>query len=257
MHDDETKEFLDSLEELKPGETFRFKCYPGVQCFNECCADLNLVLTPYDILRLRKNLGLSSREFIHDFCHASMAQDTRFPVLSLRMSDNEKHNCPFMRVEGCPVYTDRPGACRTYPLGRATRPDGNGGIEEQYFVVREGHCHGFEESKEWTRETWLKDQGFEPYIEFNDKLMVLLARWKEAGRPLPDKMVHMVMLALYQIDDFQRFITDMKVFSRIEVPEERQKAVMEDEEAALLFGMEWLDMMLFGPNETLKPKARG
>ncbi|WP_147818973.1 YkgJ family cysteine cluster protein [Salidesulfovibrio onnuriiensis] len=255
MSKDETKEFLDSLPELKKGESYCFKCYPGISCFNECCGDLNLVMTPYDVLRLRRNLDMASRDFVHMHCETSVMPDTRFPVLRLRMTDNEKRSCPFVRPEGCSVYPDRPGACRTYPLGRATRPDGKGGVEEQFFVVREPHCRGFEESDQWTSDEWLKDQGFDIYVRFNDRYMGLLARFKETGKQLPDQMVQMVVLALYQLDDFRAMIRNMRVFDRFEVDEERQRAVMEDDEAALEFAYDWLELMLFRSCENLKPKA--
>ena len=31
---------------------FTFACHPGVPCFTECCRELDLALTPYDVLRL-------------------------------------------------------------------------------------------------------------------------------------------------------------------------------------------------------------
>ena len=40
---------------------FRFACHPGVVCFTECCRDLKLLLTPYDVIRLKNRLGLQFR----------------------------------------------------------------------------------------------------------------------------------------------------------------------------------------------------
>jgi len=34
---------------------FKFECHKGVKCFTKCCRGINIVLTPYDIIRL-KNL---------------------------------------------------------------------------------------------------------------------------------------------------------------------------------------------------------
>ena len=42
---------------LRAGDTFRFRCHPGVGCFNRCCRNLNLFLYPYDVIRLRNRLG--------------------------------------------------------------------------------------------------------------------------------------------------------------------------------------------------------
>jgi Fe-S-cluster containining protein len=114
---DQTPEFLNDMPQLAPGEKFQFRCHPGVDCFNACCSDLNLMLTPYDALRLRRFLGLSSRDFVQRHCMVSAGRDLGFPLVQMRMLDDARRSCPFVRPEGCSVYGDRPGACRTYPLG--------------------------------------------------------------------------------------------------------------------------------------------
>ena len=43
---------------------FQFHCHPGVACFNACCKGIDIALTPYDILRLKNRLGISSTEFL-------------------------------------------------------------------------------------------------------------------------------------------------------------------------------------------------
>ena len=42
----------------------KFRCHPGVSCFTACCGNINIVLTPYDILCLRKRIGIDSDEFL-------------------------------------------------------------------------------------------------------------------------------------------------------------------------------------------------
>ena len=49
---------------LNADSEFQFKCHKGVKCFNQCCRDINIILTPYDIIRLKARLGLSSEEFL-------------------------------------------------------------------------------------------------------------------------------------------------------------------------------------------------
>jgi len=49
---------------LGPESQFKFKCHPGVECFTQCCRDINIILTPYDIILLKKKLKLSSDEFL-------------------------------------------------------------------------------------------------------------------------------------------------------------------------------------------------
>ena len=44
--------FLEDKKQLAPNETFSFTCHPGVPCFNTCCADVNIIMTPLDVLGL-------------------------------------------------------------------------------------------------------------------------------------------------------------------------------------------------------------
>ena len=42
----------------------QFRCHKGISCFNACCKNADITLTPYDVLRLKKRLGLTSGEFL-------------------------------------------------------------------------------------------------------------------------------------------------------------------------------------------------
>ncbi len=119
-----------NIEPLE-AETFRFSCHPGVSCFGACCSDLTLMLLPYDVLRLRRRLGLGSREFLDTYTE-TLEGDGGVPRVQLRMGDDEQRSCPFVDDGACTVYEDRPGACRMFPLGRAATagrvfPGGPGG----------------------------------------------------------------------------------------------------------------------------------
>ncbi|NJB68781.1 hypothetical protein GGQ74_002454 [Desulfobaculum xiamenense] len=253
---DATQQFLESLPELAAGQKFRFACHPGVPCFNACCSDLNLMLTPYDVLRLRRALGYSSREFIQNHAVVGMAPDTGFPLFRLRMCDDARKRCPFVSDKGCTVYPNRPAACRTYPLGRATRKDENGNVAERFFIVREPHCKGFEEHSDWASAEWLNDQGLAAYNACNDRYMGLLARQKERGCAIASGQTNMAALALYQLDNFLDFIKGTGVLDRLEMPEERKAAVLADEEARLDFAIDWLELVLFGSTDSITVKGR-
>ena len=130
---------------------FRFACHRDMSCFTRCCANLNLVLTPYDVLRLKNRLHLSSAVFLDRYADSYVDEKYGVPVVKLKMNTDEARQCPFVSPEGCVVYEDRPSACRLYPLGRAAskiheeQPAG-----EYYFMVKESHCLGFNEKREWT-----------------------------------------------------------------------------------------------------------
>ncbi|MBG0777922.1 MAG: YkgJ family cysteine cluster protein [Desulfovibrionaceae bacterium] len=265
-HDEQTQRFLDSLPEIKPGQSFRFRCHPQVSCFNQCCGDLNLMLTPYDTLRLRRALGrlghasenapentpMPSEPFIRAHVEVGVYPQSGYPFLHLRMAEGPGRPCPFVRPEGCSVYPDRPAACRTYPVGRATRVDENGELVEQFFLVREDHCAGFAEDGEWTTDTWCSDQGLPRYNEVNDRYMRLMSRQRDRG-PLPQKFANMALLALYQPDRFRDFVRDTGMLARLGIDAAEGERLLADEEAALEFGMDWLELVIYGDNARLRP----
>ena len=57
------------------------------------------------------------------------------------------------------------------------------------------------------------------------------------------------------MDRFLDFIRDMKVFDRLTVPEDRQQAIFDHEEARLEFALDWLELILFGKSENMDIKA--
>lgn len=36
---------------------FQFECHKDVSCFTKCCRGIDIILTPYDIIRLKKSLS--------------------------------------------------------------------------------------------------------------------------------------------------------------------------------------------------------
>lgn len=269
---DTSQQFLDDHQQLQPGESFRFACHPGVPCFNACCSNLNLMLTPYDTLRLRKSTGQSSREFVRLFAELSAMPGVGLPMLKMKMLDSAGRKCPFQRPEGCAVYPHRPSACRTYPLGRATQPgedgaDGAGDepgqsnkIIERLFVIREPHCRGFEAGTEMDFSAWVADQGLAEYNAANDRYMGLAAGLREMiGRgmpPLSQKQTGMAGLALYQPDEFRMFLGQSGLLERLDISDERKAGVLSgDEEACLDFGFDWLELSMLGRTERLSPKS--
>jgi len=251
---DSSETFLDTMPEIDPSVPFQFRCHPGVACFNRCCSALALMLTPYDVLRLRRALGgMDSETFLKCHARVDIMPDVGFPSLHLAMTRDPGDPCPFVTDAGCSVYADRPGACRTYPIGRATRLDEDGVKREQFFRIEEPHCLGFQESGEWTTATWMDDQGLAPYNASNDRYMELLDRSRARG-PIGQRQATMVLLALYQLDTFQRFIAGTHLFSRLDVSQADQAAILADEERCLDFGLDWVTLVLLGASPNLAMK---
>ncbi len=252
---DASQNFLDTLPELREKEQFTFACNETVPCFNRCCAELTLPLTPYDVLRLCRHFEVESEKFLKSHAQMRSFPDTGFPLPLLKMQDGPSEPCPFVMPAGCSIYEDRPGACRTYPLGRGTKLDDKGNVVERFFIVQEDHCKGFDCGSPWTAHEWLKDQGLDPYNESNDRYMKLMAKVKETGEPVSAKMASMIILCLYQLDRFRVFIADMKVFSKLDIDTARCEAIMAHDEECLNFAYDWLELVLFNVCPTLKRKA--
>lgn len=225
------------------GDKFRFACHPGVPCFNECCADLNLVLTPYDILRLKKRLGMRSDEFLETYTESQPDDGGRFPKLQLKMTNKPKRPCPFVTPEGCSIYEDRPGACRTYPLGRGSSSGGR----EMFFVVQEDHCRGFEQEREWSVEEWLADQGLEEYNRLNDLWMEIITAKDSLGpQEHVVKKIQMFSMVSYNIDRFRDFVFQSRFLQMFDFTPEYVSAAENDDVKLLELGFDWLGFALYG-----------
>lgn len=110
----------ENIARIAPGEPFSFNCSPGIDCFTDCCRQLELALTPYDVLRLRYATNLTSSKLLDRYIIKEQEDTDVFPRFYLTMVDDGKASCVFVTPQGCSIYGHRPGACRTYPLGRAT-----------------------------------------------------------------------------------------------------------------------------------------
>ncbi|MFO7606784.1 MAG: YkgJ family cysteine cluster protein [Desulfurivibrionaceae bacterium] len=194
-----------NVRRLGDQETFRFSCHPGVPCFTECCRQLDLTLSPYDVLRLCEGLDIPAPEFLDRYAVVEKSEEDPFPTVFLAMVDDGRATCPFVAENGCSVYRDRPGACRTYPVGRGAYLDANSRPAELFVLLREPHCRGFEAGPEISVEEWVDDQELAVYNEFNDLLMPLIQhqRIKEGFRP-DDRQQARFLDVLYNLDDFRR-----------------------------------------------------
>jgi uncharacterized protein len=233
---------------LKLDSRFKFKCHKGVKCFTKCCRGINIILTPYDIIRLKRRLQLTSEEFLVMYTTPRLLEKTDMPVVTLRLMDDDLESCPFVKDEGCIIYTDRPTTCRYYPLGVASLSHKKQLNEEGfYFFVHEPHCLGFEEDKEWIIREWRKDQGVDIHDEINAEWTDLLVR-KRSFPPnlkLMEESKKMFFLISYNIDKFKAFVFESTFLDRYDIDAETIEKIRDDEIALLKFGLNWLKDVLF------------
>jgi Fe-S-cluster containining protein len=237
------------------GNTFRFRCHKDLGCFTRCCAKLNLILTPYDVLRIKNRLTLSSDHFLSKYT-VTRINDSRFPAIYLKMNGDKERKCPFVTPHGCSIYEDRPGACRIYPLGRAALKVNRGeDTKEKFFVVCEAHCLGLGEDRKWTVSEWMTHEGVDTYNAMNDRWLEIitypggLGSGKEALRK-----TQMFFMASYNLDKFRELVFNSRFFQRFEVSSIQKETIAADDMALMRFAFNWLRFSLFG-EETMEIKA--
>ena len=239
----------------------KFRCHPGVSCFTDCCGGIKIVLTPYDILQIRKRLNMSAAEFLHTYTEPTYLEKTDFPGVVMKLTDEQR--CPFIKSkkEGCMIYSDRPSACRYYPVGMANFHEGaqeGQDSEEFYFVVKEPHCRGFEEDKTWTIREWRADQGVDLRDKMNKGWMEIVMRRKSFGyqATLSEQAKRMFFMASTDLDQFRSFIFDSSFLNTYDVDQETLDRIREDDVELMLFSYKLLASMLFGTNDVkVKPEV--
>jgi len=227
-------------------DTFIFSCHKGLSCFNSCCQNKHLPLTPYDILRMRNALKLHSDDFLERYTLYRLDPKSGFPILSVKMGD-EEGICPFVGPDGCTIYDDRPTACRLFPLGRSSGIGQDGKVREEFFYLLDTPgCEGVKEKKVQSVERWRDDQGLLPYIEMNDRMLGLLFHPNRDGsKHLDQRQQQKVMVACYNIDLFREFVFKTGFSEQYKVGKATMKWVMESDAALLTLGFSYLDKTLF------------
>ena len=234
---------------LSEKSTFRFRCHKDVACFTKCCHGINIMLTPYDIVRLKNCLQMTSGEFLAMYTTPRILEKTDLPVVTLKMLDDVEGEpaCPFVRETGCLVYNDRPTTCRYYPIGVGSLNYKEENPEGFYFFVNEPHCLGFEEDREWTVGEWRRDQGVDVHDAINALWTDLIVR-KRSLPPnikLTQKTKNMFYTASYDIDKFRRFVFESSFLKIYKIGETEAERIKNDELALLDFSFRWLNWLLF------------
>ncbi len=253
---------LPSTKYVEPVErtldsNFKFRCHKDIPCFNICCRHTEMLLTPYDILRMKKRLGLSSEEFLKKYTYVHIDETSKHPFAVLKMMDDEDGRCPFVTSEGCSIYEDRPANCRYYPIGKGLmmKESEAGRLpEEFFFFIREPNCTGYDSDSEWTIETWRHEQGADIYDEMNKEWAEIQLRRDNPGCPklAPEKQP-LIYMASYDLDRFRKFVFESGFLNMFELDPEDIEKMKTDEIALMKFGFKYLKYILM-LEETLKIK---
>ena len=229
------------------GEHFCFGCHPGLSCFTDCCGDINIMLTPVDVLRLARHLKMDTGDFLDTHTLTPITKELHLPVVMLKMGDDEKKKCPFVSDQGCTVYENRPWACRMYPLGMGLPPARAGEEPEPvYFLFEDDFCHGTKEKKKWSVDEWKNNQNVSEQEAIEAGFAEIVSHpWFIGGRQLDPRQIEMYHTASFNLDKFRSFIFESTFLERFDIEEELVEQLRTDDEALLKFSFRWLHFALF------------
>lgn len=222
-------------------DTFRFKCHDSLPCFTHCCRDVNIFLTPYDVLRLRRATGLGSAEFLARHTIHYLAGANHIPVVQLKM-DPETLYCKLVSDDGCTVYMNRPWACRMYPLDLAP------GAGAYRLIVGKERCLGLLENESMEVDGWLSNQGVEPYVAMEQLFEAVMPESFQRGKTLGPGLGKILFLA-YDLDRFAEILEDPRILAFYEIDQELLARAKEDDETLLKLAFQYIRCQL----EELQP----
>jgi len=251
----EEKIFPEGMQPLGE-EGFSFDCHPGVACFTTCCRNVDMILYPYDIIRLKNCLGLDSEEFLRLHSRFVPGDNPFFPTLKLKLSGVDSGACPFLGEQGCTVYPHRPTACRSYPLERAVdRRVERGATQDFYFLTNHHYCLGHRETKHHTIKTWLRGQHLIEYNVVNNlwaEMDTLFSRNPWKGEGAAGERQKLAFLVCYNIDGFRRFAEARHLFAAYRLDKAQRRSIVSDDVELLKFGFEWLKTVLQQKSSLMK-----
>ena len=235
---------------IKENDTFSFQCHSGLECFNRCCRNLNLFLYPYDIVRLKNRAGITSDIFLDKYVDIVLRPSSFFPEVLLSMKEDEEKTCPFLSESGCLVYSDRPDACRTFPVEQGVVFDAKTKKKSLISFFRPpDFCLGQYEDKQWTPAEWAIDQDALIY----HKMTALWAGIKSLFQKNPwgaegnkGQKAKMAFMAVYNIDQFREFLFKSTFFKRYKVKPAIKKKIKKNDVELMKFGFEWVNFFVWG-----------
>jgi Fe-S-cluster containining protein len=229
--------------------TIRFRCHRGVACWNACCSNIDISLTPYDILRLKQRFGISSTEFLERYTVPYEMEKDGIAGVKLKPVEGGTA-CRFMVPEGCSVYEDRPTACRYYPVALLSmRKQDETTDRDSYALVKEPHCRGHDEPREITIADYRREQGLPEYDELARGWRQLILKKKSSGPTVgkPSKRsLQLFFMACYDVDRFRAFVATDGFAELFDLPADEMQRILTDDAALMLFAFRFLRQTLFG-----------
>jgi Fe-S-cluster containining protein len=229
--------------------TIEFSCHKGISCWNACCSNIDISLTPYDVLRMKTRLGISSTEFLKDYTVPYEMEKDGIAGIKFRPIEGGSA-CRFMKPEGCGIYSDRPTACRYYPVALLSMRKQDEYVDrDSYAIVKENHCKGHEVNRRITIADYRKEQGLEEYDDLARGWRQLVLKKKSSGPSIGAPSLRsrqLFFMACYDIDRFREFVFADSFAKLFELKPEEKESFATDDVALLQFAFRFLRQVMFG-----------
>lgn len=233
---------------IEGNATINFRCHRDIACWNACCSNIDISLTPYDILRLSRRLKITTTDFLTRYTYPYELEPGGIAGVKLKPIENGSA-CQFMVPEGCSVYQDRPTACRYYPVALLSMRKQNEYTDTHgYALVKEAHCLGHNEPRPIKIEDYRKEQGIPEYDEHGRGWRQLVLKKKSSGptvgKPTP-RSLQLFFMACYDLDRFREFVATDSFNDVYDLPEDLKASIRSDDIVLMEFGFRLLRQVMF------------
>jgi Fe-S-cluster containining protein len=252
---DDLKQFPEGMEPIGDGK-FRFACHAGVKCYTVCCKNVDMILYPIDIIRLKNSLHIDSSHFLQKYTRLVKGDNPYFPTVMLKINDDSIGACPFLHETGCSVYADRPSACRMYPLERAVdRTPEKRKTKEYYFLTKHSYCLGHQEEKQYSVREWVRDQRLDEYNTLNElwtEMDTLFAANPWQGEGSGGMKQQLAFMVCYDIDRFRKLATEKRLVEQFAIAKDIRRRIARDDIELMKFGYAWLQAIFLGRSSLIR-----
>ena len=202
---------------LAQGDEFKWL---GCTMCGLCCFDIDILLTPYDILRLRRHLGCTTSDLIQrGLVEIFPGGNSGLPLamVNFRKVDEKTSLCPFIApvVDGhklreltkgkdkptpedleaasipkrlaCGIYPARPAVCRSSPLGRmSVRSKDGKDTRNLFYQPPTRFCPACQGEGRVKVAKWIEDNGAQPYWDASERFQNIFSTLFENGLVLKE-----------------------------------------------------------------------
>ena len=143
---------------------------------------------------------------------------------------------------------------RTYPVGRVVRTHDGGGVRVQYYLVRRSIARALGSPRPGCWKNGSPIRACRRILPPETGIRVCWPGKKPRAAPYRKTRRDCWCVALYQQDKFLEFIQHTGLLSKLDMPPQREEAVLTDDEERLDFALDWLELVLFDEAPGLRRK---